>query len=354
MTGELRGDASPRIIVTGGAGFVMSNVAHALLASNPAAQVLIVDIYEGDTLAEQFLAAFGSRVAFGFADVRDPRQLRDLGQDFDPTHVVHGAAVTHQPRLEVEQPSIYAEVNIMGTVNLLDWARGLPRLERFVHVSTGGVYGAPSPSSPLGSQPEDGPFDPPELYAVSKFAGELFVRRYRELFALGTVRVRLADVFGPMERATGARSGMSLPYKMMRAALERRPLRVTARSHLAPIDLTSAEDVASALNRLLLAGDLSHDVYNIAAGRHVAVGALFDAFRRVEPAFTVETVALPQAEVDLDPSNRTARYNAYDTARIGALGWKPRPLEQQLGAYRDWVSADPDSRCPVSAGKSGN
>ena len=219
-----RGDASPRIIVTGGAGFVMSNVAHALLASNPAAQVLIVDIYEGDTLAEQFLAAFGSRVAFGFADVRDPRQLRDLGQDFDPTHaVINGAAVTHQPRLEVEQPSIYAEVNIMGTVNLLDWARGLPRLERFVHVSTGGVYGAPSPRSPLGSQPEDGPFDPPELYAVSKFAAELFVRRYRELFSLGTVRVRLADVFGPMERATGARSGMSLPYKMMRAALERLP-----------------------------------------------------------------------------------------------------------------------------------
>ena len=217
-----------RVLVTGGAGFVMSNVVRALLSEQDAeARAVVLDLGGRDEAAAEFLAPFAHRIDWVGGDIRDESVVERAFSFGEITHVVHGATLTHFEGWEREDPGRFMDVNVMGTIRLLERARRAAGLERFVYVSSGAVYGEPGPDSPVGPQPETGPFDLPEMYAISKFSAEMVSRRYGELFDLDVVRVRFSGVFGPMERRTGARCLMSAPYHMVRAHLERRPLRVT-------------------------------------------------------------------------------------------------------------------------------
>jgi nucleoside-diphosphate-sugar epimerase len=231
------------ILITGAAGFIVSNVAKEYLRAAPDARIVVFDKYRGDALAEEHLLQYADRVEHVHGDVRNKALLLDIIRVHQPEEIIHAAAITHQSPLERQDPGLFIDVNINGTVALLEAARAGGGVRRFVYVSTGGVYGEPSQQSPAGSQGEDGPFDPPELYAVSKYTSELIVRRYAKLFDFGALRVRFADVFGPMERATGARTTLSLPYRMMRSVLECRALTVSTAALDAKMDIISAEDI---------------------------------------------------------------------------------------------------------------
>jgi nucleoside-diphosphate-sugar epimerase len=350
VTGALGIQKGNTVLVTGGAGFVLSNVAKRLLELNADTRIVVLDRYSGDTLADEFLGDFGDRVFHVTGDIADKELLHEIGEMYDPTYVIHGAAITHQAQLEKDDPRIFIDVNLIGTVNILEWARSLRGLKRFIYVSTGGVYGSPSQWSTHGPQIEEGPFDPPELYAATKYAAELIVRRYRTLFGMDCIRVRLADIFGPMERATGARTSLSLPYKMMRAAVGKRPLRVSTRSMMAKTDILSAVDVSHAFAELLYGSNLKHDVFNISSGVHLPLASLFNIFRAVCPEFKVDIGDDGTDRIDADPAQLLARYNAYDISRMTELGWAPKPLSDQLAEYHAWTIIDPDRRCPSLPG----
>jgi UDP-glucose 4-epimerase len=326
-----------KVIVTGGTGFVLSNVAARILAAHPDAEVLLLDHAADDRQAAVFLSRAAERVRMVSGDVRDRACLDSLSAGTPPTHVIHGAAVTHDAASERADPCRYIDVNFNGTVAVLEWVRALPPLQRFLYVSTGGVYGIAGPLSPVDIQPETGPFDPPELYAATKFAAELMVRRYATLFAIPACRVRLSDVFGPMERPTAARRSMSLIYRMAAAWQTGRPLRVSRRALQAGGDYIAADDVAEALLILLTRPALPHDVFNVAAGIWRTVHEMLETFAGVAPGFRYEIVPGAEAEIDFDPANRRARYNAYSIARMGKIGWQPRPLAQQFAGYLDWL-----------------
>jgi nucleoside-diphosphate-sugar epimerase len=326
-----------KVIVTGGAGFVLSNVAARILAAHPEAEVVLLDHATDDRQAAAFLSRAAERMRIVRGDVRDRACLDALSAGAPPTHVIHGAAVTHDAASERADPFRYIDVNFNGTVTVLEWVRTLPPLQRILYVSTGGVYGAAGPLSPVDIQPETGPFDPPELYAATKFAAELMVRRYATLFAVPACRVRLSDVFGPMERPTAARRSMSLPYRMAAAWQTARPLRVSQRALQAGGDYVAADDVAEALLILLTRPALPHDVFNVAAGVWRTVREMLEMFASVAPGFQYEIVPGAEAEIDFDPANRRARYNAYSIARMGEIGWQPRPLAQQFAGYLDWL-----------------
>ena len=336
-----------RVLVTGACGFVMSNVVRTLFESDEEARAVILDLGPRDAVAKDFFAPFEHRLDWVTGDIRDAVALDRAFSFGEITHIVHGATLTHYPAWEREAPARFVDVNVMGTVSVLDRARRLSGLRRFIYVSSGAVYGEPIASSPAGPQPETGPFDLPEMYAISKFAAEQVSRRYRELFGMDLVRVRFSSVFGPMERPTGARALMSAPYWMMRAYLERRPLGVTRRTLVAGGDFLSAEDVASGVCALLHAPRCAHEAYNIAYGSFVPMAEVFDAFRSIAPDFEQALVEEAEADVSMDPENRLARWNAYAIDRMtNDFGWRPRPLAEQLASYRRWVEADPELRCP--------
>lgn len=339
------------VLFTGGTGFVMSNAVKHLLETDPAARAVVLDLAPVEGAVAGFLEPVGSRVTGIQGDIRDRGVLDRVAREHAITHVVHAASVTHFDRWERENPAAFIDVNVMGTVNVLEWSRRLEGLRRFLYVSSGGVYGDPAPDSPAGPQPESGPFNPPELYPISKLAAEHIVRRYGELFGLDTVTVRLSGVFGPMERYTPGRVTMSMPYHMMRAVIEDRPFRVSAGTLEAGGDFLSAEDIAPALAGLLRRTRTRHGVYNIAFGRFTPVTELLDAFRETAPGFACAVVDEEEADTVLDPARRRARWNAYAIERITAeLGWQPRTLAEQVRSYHDWVMIDPEVRCPATTG----
>jgi len=336
-----------RVLVTGGAGFVMSNVVRALLSKSAEARAVVLDLGGRDEAAADFLAPFAHRIDWTDGDIRDESVVERAFSFGEITHVVHGATLTHFEGWEREDPGCFMDVNVMGTIRLLDRARCAAGLERFVYVSSGAVYGEPGDGTPSGPQPESGPFDLPEMYAISKFAAEMVARRYGELFDLDVVRVRFSGVFGPMERRTRARCLMSAPYHMVRAHLEGRPLRVTRGTLDAGGDFLSAEEVGEGVAALLRAPRCAHRAYNIAAGRFQTMEEVFGTFRSVAPGFELEVADEGRAEVAMNPDDRLARWNAYAIDRMrDDIGWRPRPLSEQLGRYLRWVEEDPERRCP--------
>ena len=235
----------------------------------------------------------------------------------------------------------------MGTVNALEWTRTQPQVMRFLYVSSGDVYGEPKAETSQEPHLETGTLDQPELYAISKYASEQIVRRYGEIFKLDTASVRFSGVFGPMERPTPGRSIMAMPYHMVRAVIESRPLRITAGTLQAGADFISSEDISSILPRLLVSPSLAHDIYNVAYGQFTSVPDVFQFFQSIAPEFDYEVVMPELADVIRDPSRRLARWNAYDIGRLSVeFDWQPRPIGEQLASYYEWAMRDPELRCP--------
>ncbi len=336
-----------RVAVTGAAGLVGSNIARRVLERDANATVLAVDTERGPAALKAHLAEYQDRVEYAAVDVRDEVALARLDPDKTVTQLVHAAAIAHVPEWEREDPRRFLDVNVRGVANVLEWARARPRIRRIVHVSSGGVYGDPTPWHPDEPQPEDGPFNPPETYAISKLAGEQVARRYGELYDLDVRVIRLTAVFGPMERPTTGRLLMSLPYLLARALARDRPLRLTERTLDATGDWLSAVDVAAASRELLFQERLEHHAFNIGFGRRTPVTDLLEAARAAMPRAEIAVTGAADADVDMDPSLRRARWNAYAIERVrAATGWSPRPLADQLGEYLRWALADPVRRCP--------
>jgi nucleoside-diphosphate-sugar epimerase len=330
--------AATTFLITGGNGLVGSNLTRHLLASRPGCEVVVVDREGPSELVERFLGVHRERRELVLGSITDAGVLAAI----DPARidvVIHGAMVAHVPEWEVANPRAYVDTNIVGTANVLEWARTLPSLARFVYISTGGVYGEESPESSETPQSEDGPLAPPELYAISKYASELLVRRYSELYGFDHRMVRLSGVFGPLERPTVSRTIMSPVCTLVHAAVEGRPLRVTRRTLDSAGDHISAEDVAGGLSLLAAAGSPAHVTYNLAHGVLTSFRELLAAAEAAGLTVDLQLVErADDADIDLDPVNRRARWNAYDITRARSdLGWQPRPLFEQLASYAAWL-----------------
>ena len=336
-----------RLLVTGGTGFVMSHVVRTWLERHPSASAVSVDIAPPDSLAERFFEPVRERLVVVTGDVRDPHLLGTIPGKESLTHVVCGAAMT--PTIgasEQSRAATIAGVNIMGPVHCLEFARTLDRLERMVHVSTGSVYGDDGPADG-GPLPEDGyvrPF-PVTLYPITKLSGELLARRWQEMFGLPLHIVRLASVYGPMDRPTPGRDYACAPHVMVHKALRGVPWSVAGAEGVG--DFIHAADVAGAICGLLAAPALHHDVYNIASGEPTSLDTLARLVCSVVPGATWREAAPGDvADVVGSPARKAGAWGAYDVTRIiSDVGWRPRSLRQGLADYAAWIADnEPDDR----------
>ena len=328
-----------RLLVTGGTGFVMSHVLVNWLEQNPGAQAVSVDIAEPDQAAERFFAPVRERLTFVTGDVRDPGLLDTIPGRDAITAIVCGAAMTPtKGTTEKSQAAMIAGVNMMGPVHCLELARTLPGLKRMVHVSTGSVYGdnGPDDGSPL---PEDGyvrPF-PGTLYPITKLTGELLATRYKELFALPLSIVRLASVYGPMDRWTPGRDFACAPNVMVHKALAGE--RWTIRGADAVGDFIHGGDVGRAICSLLATEKTPNDIYNIGYGAPATLAELSDhVCASVKGAAWRPAAEGEAADLSGDPGRVTGAWGAYDITRLRAdTGWAPMPLRDAIADYVAWV-----------------
>jgi UDP-glucuronate 4-epimerase len=188
----------PRVLLTGGAGFIGSHVAEALLTHGY--QLSIIDsldnFYEPsrkkDNLAQVRRAG---RFEFFELDICDVGPVRDAMRNARPDIVVHLAARAGV-RPSIEQPSLYERVNIAGTVNLLELAREL-HVNRVIFGSSSSVYGA---SNRVPFSEDDPVLHPISPYAATKLAGELMGYTYASLYGIHVLCLRFFTVYGPRQR----------------------------------------------------------------------------------------------------------------------------------------------------------
>jgi UDP-glucose 4-epimerase len=336
------------LLITGATGFVMSVLGRHWLDADPQERLVILDAAAPDAAALRYFASVADRLEVVVADVTQPDTWRaKLGGNI--SHIVHGATVTPLSRgtaaeakrePEAENPGRIIDVNVMGTVAVLDWARTLPKFERFIYVSSGAVYKHHGPDRPGEPLPEDGYVMPRRLYGISKLASELITERYGDLFGLSTASVRPSSVYGTMDRVTASRNFRHVPNRIAHMAVDGvRRVRVNTLSAVG--DYIHAEDVARAIVALLRAPALRYAAYNIAAGRTATVGDLVGWAAEKAPGFHAEITTENEADILQDATLTDGMWGAYDISRItGETGWRPRPVREALHAYMDWLAAE--------------
>ena len=336
------------LLVTGGTGFVMSVVARAWLDRDLQARAVILDRSGLDAAAEKHFAPVRDRLTVISADILDPNTWSATLDRQGITAIVHGATITpisrgsateskRQP--EAEDPARIVDVNLMGTVRMLDWARTNPDLKRFIYVSSGSVYRHNGPDWGGEPLPEDGYVAPLTLYGISKFASEMVTNRYADLFGLSAVSVRLASVYGPMDRATESRNFRHVPNRVAHMALAGETIRPNS---LEPVgDYLTSTDVAAAILALIDAEHLNYRHYNIGSGSSQTIGEIIGWARERVPGLKAEVAPGEDANIVQDVALKGGMWGAYDIARIlRDTAWRPRPGKEAFHAYMDWIATN--------------
>jgi UDP-glucose 4-epimerase len=186
-----------RALVTGGAGFVGSNLVDALLARGDEVTVAD-DLSTGKR--ENLAQAMEAGATLVELDIRDADAIAALARDLEPETIFHLAAQI-DVRKSIADPAFDASINVGGTANVLEAAR-VVATRRLVFTSTGGaIYGeGEGQELPLA---ENAPLAPEAPYGQSKFAGEGYLALYERLYGLSTVSLRLGNVYGPRQDPLG-------------------------------------------------------------------------------------------------------------------------------------------------------
>ncbi|MGB7685222.1 MAG: NAD-dependent epimerase/dehydratase family protein [Solirubrobacterales bacterium] len=186
-----------RSLVTGGAGFIGSNLVDALLARGDEVTV-VDDISTGHRSNLDGALAAGAELVE--LDIRDAAAMAELASERKPEALFHLAAQI-DVRKSLEDPAFDAAINVGGTANVLEAARGCG-CGRVVFVSTGGaIYGeGDGQDLPLG---EDAPIAPMSAYGQSKYAAEGYLALYERLYGLSGISLRLGNVYGPRQDPLG-------------------------------------------------------------------------------------------------------------------------------------------------------
>jgi UDP-glucose 4-epimerase len=201
-----------RYLITGGAGFIGSNLAHTLVAQGESVRILD-DFSSG---RPKNLDGIDDRVEIVRGDLRDPGAVARAVQGIEI--VFHQAALNSNPR-SIKEPVPTNAVNVGGTVLLLEAARQAG-VRRLVYASSSSVYGELSPVLP---KTEELPLLPKAPYGVSKLAAELYCRVFAQVYGIETVSLRYFNVFGPRQHPDSEYAAV-IPRFLRRMLAGQRPV----------------------------------------------------------------------------------------------------------------------------------
>jgi UDP-glucose 4-epimerase len=294
-----------RAVVTGGAGFIGSHAVEALLARGDEVHVLD-DLSKGKR--EQVAA--GAELHVG--DIREPDAAFDAAR---PEAVFHLAAQA-DVRVSVEDPARDADVNVLGTVRILEAARR--HGAKVVFASTGGaIYG--ECDGPVTESAERRPLAP---YGTSKLAGEEYLATWNRLYGTGHVALRFGNVYGPRQEPHGEAGVVAIFMGLLHEG-------GTPRIYGNGSQARDYVFVADVVRAMLAAVDHEGGVFNVGTGVETSVVELYDAIQRAsgvtrEPVFADERLGeLQRSVLDIGLAARE-------------LGWRP---EHSLddGLARTWA-----------------
>jgi len=324
-----------RVLLTGGAGFIGSHLAEALLREGVELSIIdnLNDFYsphwKKSNLEEVRLA--GS-YHFIEADICDSVALRRAFVRTNPEIVIHLAAYAGV-RPSIEQPALYERVNVMGTLNLLELSREF-NLPRLIFGSSSSVYGAASRAPFCEEQVELRPISP---YAATKLAGEMLAFTYAYLFGITTLCLRFFTVYGPRQRP-------DLAIHKFTALIEAGKSIPVYGDGSAGRDYTYIDDIVAGVMSSLgykppLTNGAPYDVLNLGNSQPVNLNELIELLESVTGRKAVRDSHPPQPGdvpltwADISKSSRV-------------LGYQPHtPLAEGLKKFVSWYrAADKDRR----------
>ena len=314
------------ILLSGGAGFIGLNVAEQLRARGD--EVLIFDLRAPP-------AAF-SKAVFVQGDVADPSAVQRAFSKQKIERVIHMSAITAGPERDAREPRRIAEVNLIGTLNVLQEARN-SGVERFVHASTGALYGAAGIGVAEPLDEERHRTVPESMYGITKYAAERSCLRLAALWGLDVRVGRLAMAFGRWEHESGVRDRLSPPTVIARIALAGAE---AVFPPLGPTDYIYGPDVAGALIALLDAQAPSHRLYHLGTGAAWALPQWCELLAKRFPRFHWRESDKDCNVVPLAPGTRTRFSNR---RLVGDVGWMPRfDVAAAADDLVEWMEAHPD------------
>jgi UDP-glucose 4-epimerase len=305
-----------RVVVTGGAGFIGSELVRQLLREG--AQVLVVDnLCTGRR--ENIRDLIGDNVSLVVEDIRDTEAMKRCLQGARLVFHLACRGVRHS----IHSPKENHEVNATATLGLLSAAREAG-VTRFVYVSSSEVYGT-GLSVPM---TEHHPAFPMTVYGASKLAGECYARAYYRTYGYHTVILRPFNTYGPRSHHEGD-SGEVIPKFMLRC-MAGQPM-VVFGDGTQTRDFTYVSDVAGGILAAGVCRDVAGQTINLGYGDEITINKLAEAVRAV--------VGKPDATVTHEEPRPGDTLRLYaDIGYAGeVLGYRPAvPLTQGLRLLRSW------------------
>ncbi|MDC3388471.1 SDR family oxidoreductase [Flavobacteriaceae bacterium] len=312
-------------LVTGGAGFIGSNLVQYLLKYD-AKRVVILDNFSNGHKKniEAFLE--DSRCEHIEGDIRDLETCKKAMIDVD--FVLHQAALGSVPR-SINDPITSNEVNVSGFLNVLTSAKESETVKKMVYAASSSTYGD-SPSLPKVEHIIGNPLSP---YAVTKYVNELYADVYSKTYNFHTVGLRYFNVFGPKQDPNGAYAAV-IPL-FMDAAVNNKTVKINGDGGQTR-DFTFIENVVQANIKGAFSDLDKHEVFNVAVGDRISVMDLWN---------TIKVLSGSTSEIDFGPSRiGDVRDSLADISKGNKLlGYKPKyTFSKGVKITFDWFKSNKD------------
>ena len=308
------GFRSARILITGGLGFIGSNLAHRLVSMG--AQVTLVDSmipeYGGNLWN---IESVREKVRVNIADVRDDHAMKYLLQDQDILFNLAGQT-SHVDSME--QPHADLEINARAQLSILEACRRYNPHIKIVFASTRQIYGKPA-YLPVD---EAHALHPVDVNGINKLAGEMYHLLYHQVYGIQTAVLRLTNTYGPRMRVVDARQTFLGIW--IRRLLEDQPILIYGTGDQIR-DFNYVDDVVDALVRVALSKDANGEVFNLGHDHPVSLRETAEQLIALHGTGTYQLIPFPAARQIIDIGDYYG-----DFAKIRRhLGWTPTTSLQE-------------------------
>lgn len=260
-----------RILVTGGAGFIGSNLVEALLNDQRVKFVRVLDNLA--TSSRSNIAEFENDTRFEFieGDIRDRVTCQKACSDIDL--ITHQAALGSVPR-SIDDPLTSNDVNITGTLNIFVAAKE-SGIKRIVYAASSSTYGD---HQELPKQ-EDRIGNPLSPYAVTKYVNELYARVFSNLYGLELIGLRYFNIFGPKQSPAGPYAAV-IPLFVEALLNNKAPVINGDGQHSRDFTYVDNAVTANILSLFTKNPGAVNQVYNIACGKQISLNQLFEILKK--------------------------------------------------------------------------
>jgi nucleoside-diphosphate-sugar epimerase len=307
-----------RYLVTGGAGFIGSNIVDELVRRGHSVAVL-------DNLStgkESNLASIRDKIELSTGSITDLAAVQAACRGAD--YVIHLAARTSVPR-SIEDPLDTNHANIDGTLNVLVAARDA-KVRRFVFAASSSAYGE-TPTLPKVETMQPDPISP---YGVTKYVGELYAQVFGRVYGLENASLRFFNVFGPRQDPMSQYSGVL--SRFMLAVIDGKPPVIFGDGEQSR-DFTYVENIVDETLRACEASEASGKVFNGGTGARITLNEVLRQLEKI-------TGKRFQAKYDPPRSGDILHSQADISLARKILGYEPRVLfEEGLKRTWDWYNA---------------